>query len=364
MPRKLAVAALLLAAAVSARGQTRGAVDWIFLVDTSKSMLKNGVFAEVQRSLETFVGESAVGDSVAIFTFDRGVAFRTSTTVARDRADLLKIVADLTATGDRTHLGAAIAAGLARVTNDKDRTSAVVLFTDGKEDVKGIANPVPIPTDIQRALASNAHVFFISMGEHEQKLRDIPGARFLEANDAETIRRVGEEIRTVVTPDPPVVAVVPAVPAKTVAAPVPIPEPPLWRTAMPWAVALIALVVLALATKAFVKQRNLLEGELEIVKPRVATDAAYVGLPSLKSDEIALSSILPLDALAGSDARLFCRHKAGNKKVWIAATAGSLRVNDVEVPATELFDADTIQIGDAKLRFNRVGYDRPQEDFA
>jgi hypothetical protein len=50
--------------------------------------------------------------------------------------------------------------------------------------------------------------------------------------------------------------------------------------------------------------------------------------------------------------------------VWIAATAGSLRVNDIEVPTTELFDADTIQIGDAKLRFNRVGYDRPQEDFA
>ncbi len=435
--RPLAFAALLLTAAVTARGQTRGAVDWIFLVDTSKSMLKNQVFAEVQRSLETFVSESAAGDSVAIFTFDRDVAFRTSTTVGRNRNDLLKIVGDLKATGDRTHLGAAIAAGLDRVTNDGDRTSAVVLFTDGKEDVRGIAGAIPIPSNIQRALSSKAHVFFVSMGEHEQQLRDFPNAQFIEANDADAIRKVAAEIRKIVKlPEPAVITVSPSelsfgdvergatseerelvitpdkaappvsialtpiagvtMPPHTVTPParvklrltiaenaepgqrslrivaagkpinatVTVLKPPLWRAAAPWAAALIAVIVLALASKAFLKQRNLLEGELEIVKPRAAADTAYVGLPSLKSDEIALSTILPLDALAGSDARLFCRHKDGSKKVWIAATAGSLRVNDIEVPTTELFDADTIQIGDAKLRFNRVGYDRPQEDFA
>ena len=38
--------------------------------------------------------------------------------------------------------------------------------------------------------------------------------------------------------------------------------------------------------------------------------------------------------------------------------SGSLRVNDVEVPMSELYDADTIRIGDAQLRFNRAGFDR------
>ena len=38
------------------------------------------------------------------------------------------------------------------------------------------------------------------------------------------------------------------------------------------------------------------------------------------------------------------------------------RINDVETPMTELYDADTIEIGDAKLRFNRVGDERPHQE--
>ena len=38
---------------------------------------------------------------------------------------------------------------------------------------------------------------------------------------------------------------------------------------------------------------------------------------------------------------------------------GSMRVNDVETPLSELYDADLVQIGDAKLRFNRTGHVRP-----
>ena len=38
---------------------------------------------------------------------------------------------------------------------------------------------------------------------------------------------------------------------------------------------------------------------------------------------------------------------------------GSLRVNDVETPVSELYDADVIQLGDAKLRFNHTGQVRP-----
>jgi hypothetical protein len=148
---------------------------------------------------------------------------------------------------------------------------------------------------------------------------------------------------------------------------------PLVRAAK-WLGAILGLLLLALLglvlysgkmpaeLLASLTERNALEGELEIVKPRVASDVAFVGLPGLKANEIALSAIVPLDALAGSDARLFCRRASGQKKVWIAADKGTLRVNDVEVPLTELYDADTIRLGDATLRFNRIGHERPSPD--
>jgi hypothetical protein len=101
-----------------------------------------------------------------------------------------------------------------------------------------------------------------------------------------------------------------------------------------------------------------LEGELEILQPRVAPEAAFVGLPRLAASEVALSALVPSEALAGADARLFVRRHAGKKEVWIASRGGALRVNDVETPTSALYDADTITLGDAKLRFNRVGHER------
>lgn len=67
---------------------------------------------------------------------------------------------------------------------------------------------------------------------------------------------------------------------------------------------------------------------------------------------------MPAEALAGNDARLFVRRRGDDKQVWIATSGGSLRVNDVETPTSALYDADTIAIGNARLRFNRVGHER------
>jgi len=357
--RRLIVLAVLLFSA-AARAQTRGAVDWIFVVDTSKSMLEKDVFGATKESVNTFIREASDGDTVAILTFDRDVRLQSSTIVGRNRDDLVEIVGNLQATGNRTHLGKAIAAGLARHKSDPSRTSAIVLFTDGKEDVRGIADHVPIPSTFPRARESGARIYFVSMNEHEEQLRTYPDARFIEATDEPTIRTIAQTIRKEILEPPPPPQPVARAPIVAVTPPPPPPEPAPWIEPAKWAALLAIIAILALATRIYLKSRNRLEGEIEVVRPH----AAYVGLPSLKSDQVALSTIVPLDALAGSDARLFCRHKDGAKKVWIAATAGSLRVNDVEVPTTELYDADTIQIGDAKLRFNRVGFERPQENLA
>lgn len=353
--RRLPLAAVLLFVAGVAHAQKLGPVDWIFLVDTSKSMRGVGgtknIWGDVKGSLHSFMREAGDGDTVAIYAFDRDVR----------RIDVAAIDS-LEAEGNRTHLGAAIAKGLEhaeslRAGADPRRTRAVVLFTDGREDVRGIENPIRIMANVDRV--GDTFVYFVSMGEHESQLDDFAEATerttVLKAPTVEKIRNVANEIRARI----PVKQLEPPPP------PPPLPPPP--PKPSPWIPALKALIALApLALIAFFllqhqRKKNRLEGELEILRPRAAPDAAFVGLPTLQANEVALSAILPLDALAGSDARLFVRRKDGRKRVWIAAQSGSLRVNDVETPMSELYDADTIEIGEAKLRFNRVGDERPLE---
>ncbi|HEX8619488.1 MAG TPA: VWA domain-containing protein [Thermoanaerobaculia bacterium] len=420
-------------------GQSRGKVDWIFLVDTSASMRGVGgtqnIFPDVQESLKTFVREASEGDSVSVLTFDRDVRSqrRRDLRSEADRDALYSTIENLEATGDRTHLGLAIAEGLERAASVRapNRSRAVVLFTDGKEDVRGIRNPVSIPSTVR--LAGDSHVFFVSMGEHEPQLDQFPNATVLKAPTPEAIRGVADQIRERLkpppAPKPAVITIAPQTldlgqlelgstvereltitsdkPAKVairIEAPVGVTAAPIGDVATPatiklrlmvaddaapgekqiaiqagnanaaaklqvleaslaarlakWLIALALLIAAAIAFLRFRKAQNRLEGELEIVQPHVAPDAAFVGLPRLKTDAVALSAIVPADVLAGSDARLFVRRSRGEKKVVIAAQDGPMRVNDVETPVSELYDADLIQIGDAKLRFNRAGYVR------
>jgi len=359
--RRPSIAIVLLLATVSLHAQRRGAVDWIFLVDTSKSMRGVGgtrnIFGDVKASIDTFVREANEGDSVAILTFDRDVQLKADVDIrgATAKDDLRAIVDGLYPNGDRTHLGLAIQKGLERAAkrgSDATRVHAVVLFTDGKEDVRGIRDPVPISSNLQRV--GDSHVYFVSLGdEHETQLDDFARAsKYATVLQTRDIAAVADRIRkTLPEPKPEPVA------AHT--APVmPVVKP----TSRRWLILIPILAAAAFIAYTRHKRSNHLEGELEILQPHVASDSAFVGLPRLAATELALSAILPFDVLGGGDARLFVRRRDGDKKVFISARSGALRVNDVETPECELYDADTIQIGDAKLRFNRVGHERPQED--
>lgn len=383
--RRVAVVVMLFIAG-AVRAQTRGAVDWIFLVDTSKSMRGVGkgtkdIFGDVKASIETFVREASAGDSVSVYTFDRDVRSHGLRDIGGelDRSELFDTIRGLEANGNRTYLGAAIAKGLERseslqqLRNDPTRTRAVVLFTDGKEDVRGIPEPISIPSNVDRALKSGSRMFFVSLGEHEHEVQldAFPNATVLRAHDAEAIRRIAQEIRQKIVaekpaPPPPVPVVkVAPVPVKPLPPPSPFVRLAKWIGAIAVLLLLGAIALVLYTGKmpgellASIAERDTLEGELEIVKPRVASEAAFVGLPNMHAKELVLSAIVPIDALAGNDARLFVRRKSGEKKIWIAAQSGTLRVNDVELPMSELYDADTIRIGDATLRFNRIGHQRP-----
>jgi hypothetical protein len=372
--RRLPLAAVLLFVTSALSAQTLGPVDWIFLVDTSKSMRGIGgtknIWTDVNGSIDSFVNQANDGDTVAILTFDRDVRLHSATQInAGAREDLHAITRSLEAEGKRTHIGAAIAKGLDRAESlrhagaDPTRRQVVVLFTDGKQDVKGIENPVPIDSSLDRI--GETFVYFVSMGEHEPQLDRFAErserAEVMKAPTAEAIRNVAREIRAKIPPK-----VQPAEPAKTPPPapprpPAPAPKPSLLSTLLKLAVALALVTSIVVLLVQQHRRKNRLEGELEILRPRAAPDAAFVGLPKLEVSEIALSAILPAEALAGSDARLFVRRNGNRKKVWIAARSGSLRVNEVETPLSELYDADTIEIGDARVRFNRVGDERPPE---
>lgn len=447
MRARLLTAVAFLSIAVQAHAQQRGAVDWIFLVDTSKSMRGLGgtkdIFDDVKASVGSFVREANDGDSVAIFTFDRDVRLHSAMEIeGTAREDLHAITAGLEANGDRTHLGGAIAAGLTRAESlrrksDATRVRAVVLFTDGKEDVHGIADPVPISSNLEKV--ADTFVFFVSMGEHEPKLdqfaRDTERTSVLKAPTPAAIARVAQEIRaklpTPPKPQPLLITLTPTAidfgevrrgkptperelriaanrPARVavtlanaegvtmkaievnapatirlhlevgedappgpqrltiyasnaaVRATVTVLPPSMVVRALQGLAALALLVAAAFLAWKRHRSNHELEGELEILAPRVGSDAAFVGLPQLQATKVVLSSIVPAEALAGSDARLFVRRRDGAKRVWIAVQSGSLRINDVETPTGELYDADTIHIGEAKLRFNRLGHERAE----
>ena len=367
MFRAAAMAMALLFPSGALCAQTLGPVDWIFLVDTSKSMRGVGkgtkdIWLDVQASLGKFLDETGPEDTVTLYGFDRDVR----EIQAPPGSNLFRAILELEAKGNRTHLGAAIAEGLDRAeqlrrdSSDATRRQVVVLFTDGKEDVRGINKPVGIDANVGRV--GETFVFFVSMGEHEPKLdwfaEHSERTEVLKAPSPEEIRNVAQKIRAKIPPPPAPPAPKPRVVRRAAPPPVPVEKSsPLLKLA-------IALALLAVAAFLFYQQqrkKNRLEGELEILRPRATSDAAFIGLPSLQANEIALSAILRADALAGNDARLFVRRKAGRKKVWIAAQSGSIRINDIETPMSELYDADTIEIGDAKVRFNRIGDERPLE---
>lgn len=166
-----------------------GPVDWIFLIDFSASMagLEPGapnIFPCVQSTLRWFI-TSAIqdGDSLTVYGFARDSTriLRMDNIKADDRMHAIRQLDALRATGPRTHTGAALKDGLeevrARATAQPRRPAAIVLLTDGQEDVKTIPHPTKVEGIIRdmAQLIRDEHVpyvFYVSLGtKAEPKLQ-------------------------------------------------------------------------------------------------------------------------------------------------------------------------------------------------
>ena len=167
----------------------KGGIDWILVVDTSASMRGVGgtknIFEQVKGSVNEFVNTARLGDTVTVYSFDKDVTLKATNIPITDNADrgkLKQIIKSLQAEGMRTHTGKAVQQALqysAQLNQRPDtlgRTVSIVLLTDGVEDVRGIPNPVPIPsnTELLRQQQCKPYIFFVSLGlkEHEKQLND------------------------------------------------------------------------------------------------------------------------------------------------------------------------------------------------
>lgn len=177
---------LILIFAGSASGQsTSGNVDWIFVLDTSASMHGAGgaadIFGKVKDAISDFIRSAHEGDTLTLYTFDRDTTLRGHIRVSGeiDKSDLLKIVKELPSQGDRTYTGKALHDALERANDLKqrpdsaNRSIAIVLFTDGLEDVRGIPDPISIPSNVALLPKSQPYIFFVSVGQaHETQLEN------------------------------------------------------------------------------------------------------------------------------------------------------------------------------------------------
>jgi VWA domain-containing protein len=195
--------------------QRRGSVDWIFVLDTSASMRGAGgtsdIFDRVKTALEIFINNTAPGDSVTVYTFDRDTTLRPTVRISdnTDRRDLVNTIRGLDANGDRTHTGKAVRDAIDRARElrargeSEHRTLTIVLLTDGIEDVRGIPNPVPILSNVKPLSETQPYLFYVSLGEeHDPQLdslvRNQGHGEVIRAASANDIQNIVDRIRPIV----------------------------------------------------------------------------------------------------------------------------------------------------------------------
>ena len=204
-----------------AQASTKGAIDWIVVVDTSASMRGAGgtknIFNQVKNSITEFVNTAQLGDTVTIYNFDKDVTLQTQNIPISsnlNRGQLKQIIASLKADGVRTHTGKAVQKALqhSALLNQRSdalgRTVSIVFLTDGVEDVSGIPNPVPIPgnTQLLSQQQCKPYIFFVSLGleEHEKQLNNFANnpalcgkGRVLRNPGGVELNRLAQNIRPV-----------------------------------------------------------------------------------------------------------------------------------------------------------------------
>lgn len=149
---------------------------------------------------------------------------------------------------------------------------------------------------------------------------------------------------------------------------------PLGRKIIIWSLLILLLLLISLTIICLIQRktpwelaqdigtRNHLEGELELLEPAPnLPEEQYISLTQKHKQKIKLSELIPVIAYTDDDAELYISWQSGKKYVYLRNLKGITFVNHEKITTYQLYDEDTIQLGNVKLRFNWIGNQRPYE---
>lgn len=149
---------------------------------------------------------------------------------------------------------------------------------------------------------------------------------------------------------------------------------PLYKKIIIWSFLFLLLLLISLIIFCLIKRktpwelmqdfrtRKNLEGELEIIAPLPRTsEEQFISLTQLQLNKVTLSELIPAFSLIDNDAELTTTWHLGKKKVYLNLLKGKIIINNQEITSTELYDNDTIEFGNMKLRYYWNGNQRPFE---
>ncbi len=149
---------------------------------------------------------------------------------------------------------------------------------------------------------------------------------------------------------------------------------PLRRKIIFWSLLILLLLLITLTIICFIQRktpwellqdirsRKHLEGELEILEPQpISPEEEYISLTHQHKPKVNLSALIPAIAATNCDAELIVNWQSGKKYVYIRVLEGVIFVNNEKITTYQLYDEDTIGLGNVKLRFNWLGNQRPYE---
>lgn len=121
-------------------GQEAKAESKIFVIDTSGSMRRRGLFDNIKRELRQIIDEEEIGSHILILTFDEEVGIKVNKKIEteEDRDNIKSIVDNLKATGPWTWMTRAFertveAAEVIKKAYPQERLT-ISLLTDGRND--------------------------------------------------------------------------------------------------------------------------------------------------------------------------------------------------------------------------------------
>src|ERR1041384_3865787 len=128
-----------------AQPKSNDRVAWVFVIDTSMSMIGKGgedIFGSVKSTVKDFIRNTKEGDTVIVYTFDRNVTLVSNVEIKGplDKLEISQSIDRVDPKGLWTHTGDAVDRAFERSDTLKeqegnpDKPVAVVLFTDDKED--------------------------------------------------------------------------------------------------------------------------------------------------------------------------------------------------------------------------------------